>query len=101
MVSIIVFFEVKEYRQRKQFFETELNTTIVDIRNNWTGGRSINYVTRERIIITRVNNKFSNLRISDSVVKQSNSWDFDFYRIPIDGLEYKFLNRYNFLDSNK
>ena len=100
-IFIIVFFEIKQYRERTQFFETKLNAIIIDTRGNWTGGRSFNYVTREKVILTLVNNEITNFRIGDSIVKKDHSWDFKVYRIPANGLEYKFLNRYNFIEANK
>lgn len=77
VLSIILFFEIKGKQERKTFFNSSLNNKITAIKNNWTGGRSYDYVV-DNIIITLSNS--DTLVIGDSIFKKANTNKFEVYR---------------------
>jgi hypothetical protein len=79
-IVAIVLYERKVYLVEKIFFKNKLNTVVVDIENNWSGGRSYNYITKNHIVFALLNYESTNLRIGDSIVKEKNSWEFDVFR---------------------
>lgn len=94
--GMILFFQLKANFEKKQFFKSKLNTVIVQIKNNFTFGRSYDYVTKDKIIITFINSGDSNLKLKDSIIKESNNWEFIVFRIDEFGSDYKFYKKYNY-----
>ena len=91
----IFFFQTKSYFERKHFFKSRLNNKIIEINNNWSGGRSYDYVTNNKTVVTLINSDSFNLKLNDSIVKEGNSWEFDVFRTDEFELMYKFYKRYN------
>jgi hypothetical protein len=92
-LSFIVIDQTITYFKDKLFFESALNTTIVKIKNNWSGGRSYDYITKNNVIIILEYSDSLNLKIGDSVVKKSNTRIFYVYRKGEDS-DYKFYRVY-------
>lgn len=78
-IGLIYFFNRKSSLERQQFFETELNNCIIAKKNNWSGGRSYNYITNNGITIILLQ-RDNSIQIGDSIVKKSNSNIFNIYR---------------------
>lgn len=76
--GIISFFETKAFFERKKFIENEVNEKIVEIKNNWTGGRSYDYITKNNYKITLVNS--DTLLIGDSISKKVNTTKLNVFR---------------------
>ncbi|HET7734006.1 MAG TPA: hypothetical protein VFK73_09235 [Paludibacter sp.] len=88
LVGFISFFEIKEFHAKRVFFQSELNTIIIRVEGNVSGGRSYDYITREDIVITLMN--CDTLFVGDSVVKKKNDYLFKLYRKNKSGnYEYK------------
>ena len=92
--GIIIFFESKSYFERKHFFERKLNTLVFKKKGNWSGGRSYDYLTKNKIVITLIKSDSIILELGDSIVKKANSWDFEIYKSDITG-QYRFHKIYN------
>lgn len=72
-----------------------INSHIVKKKNNWTGGRSYDYITEDNITITMMSNH--SLLIGDSISKAANSDDFKVYRKNKLG-KYELYKSYNIND---
>lgn len=90
-ISIIIF-EIIGNLEREKFHETALNNKVIEIKNNLTFGRSYDYVTDNKIIITLFQHK--RLIIGDSIVKHMNSWNFKVYRKDYVTKKYKYYDNY-------
>lgn len=78
IVVIIVFFERKGSLEREKFYDTPINSHILIKKNNWSGGRSYDYITKSNIIITLLSN--DSLKIGDSISKEAKTSKFTVYR---------------------
>lgn len=78
IIGFICFFEVKGFLERKRIIGNEINETIVSINNNWTRGRSYDYITKSNYKITLINN--DTLSIGDSISKKANNNKYDIFR---------------------
>jgi|TARA_B110000902_G_scaffold167117_1_gene190728 hypothetical protein len=78
VIVIIVFFESTSKNEREIFTESSLNNMIIEIKSNWSGGRSCDYITDNRIVITL--RPSDSLLVGDSIVKKANSLQFVVYR---------------------
>jgi|SRR5690606_13664999 len=78
LIGFISFFEIKQFLERKKTIQNEINEIIIEINNNWTGGRSYDYVTKNNYIITLINT--DTLLIGDSISKKINTPKFDVFR---------------------
>ena len=78
VLFVIVFFELKGNRERKKLYKTELHSKVIKVKSNWTGGRSVDYITANGTIITRPNT--DTLFIGDSISKEANSGEISVYR---------------------
>ena len=94
--GIIFLLQLKGNLEKKRFFKSKLNTVIVEIKNNSTFGRSFDYVTKDKTIITFINSGDVNLKLKDSIIKESNSWEFIVFRMDEFGYDYKFYNKYDY-----
>jgi hypothetical protein len=91
IIGIIIFFERKGNIERKEFYTSDINSYIVKKKNNWSGGRSYDYITAKNIIITLMNS--DTLKIGDSISKENNTGNFNVYRKNQLG-KYKFYKNY-------
>jgi hypothetical protein len=89
------FFRLQSNFRREQFFESKLNTTIVNIKNNLLNGRSDDYVTKNGIVVRVYLSDTLNLKINDSIIKEKNSWEFIVLRMEEYGSGYKFCRKYD------
>lgn len=92
IIGIIIFFEKMNNVDRKDFYKSDINSYIVKKKNNWSGGRSYDYITDKNIIITLMNS--DTLKIGDSISKENNTGNFNVYRKNQLG-NYKFYKNYN------
>ena len=86
---------MKQYFERKNLYESKLNSVIIEIKGNWSGGRSYDYLTKDKIIISLLNIDSTNLKLKDSITKEKNNWKFSTFRLDETGLHYKFFRDYN------
>lgn len=77
-IILTIFFQTKWYFERSDFNNSKLNSKIVKVKNNWTLGRSYDYITSEGIFITLMNT--DTLYINDSIVKERSSLKFKVFR---------------------
>ena len=92
--GIIFFFQLQDYFNRKHFFGSKLNSTIIEIKGNGSGGRSYRYITKNKVVITLINSDSTNLKLNDSIVKQKDSWEFIAFRLNDLGV-YEFFKKYD------
>lgn len=92
---VITIFEIKGCNQSSVFYKTQLNTTITKVENNFTGGRSYDYITKEQITISLMNYPSTNLRIGDSVAKEKDSWMFDVFRYDSIADSFYYFKKYD------
>lgn len=92
---IIFFFNRKSSIERTQFFKTELTNCIVSKNNNWSGGRSYNYITDNGFVITLLK-KDNSIQIGDSIVKKSDTNHISIYRK--NNNKYQFYKNYSIND---
>lgn len=92
IIGFISYFEIKEFHAKKVYYLTNLKSKIVKIESNISGGRSYDYITENKIIITLMNS--DTLFVGDSVVKEKDNWEFKLYRKNKLG-NYKFIRTYN------
>jgi len=92
IIGIIIFFERKGYSEREEFHKTAINSLITKKKSNWSGGRSYDYLTRNNIVITLLNNNL--LQVGDSISKGANTDEFNVYRKNKEN-KYEFYNSYN------
>ena len=92
VIGFISFFENKEFHIKKVYYNTDLNSKIINIENNISGGRSYDYITKTGKVITLMNN--DTLFVANSVGKSKKNWIFKLYRKNEFG-EYKFIWIYN------
>ncbi|EHQ40948.1 hypothetical protein [Myroides odoratus] len=92
IIGIIFLFERKSSLERERFKEDALNSSIVNKKSNWTGGRSYDYHTKNGRVITLLNKHA--LVIGDSVAKKSNTFKFTIYRKDSLG-NYKYYANYD------
>jgi|SRR5690606_38479526 len=92
ILGIIIYFEQKGNIERKEFYLSTINSYIIKKKNNWSGGRSYDYITKENVIITLMNS--DTLKIGDSISKESNTTNFQIYRKNQLG-KYEFYKNYN------
>jgi hypothetical protein len=78
ILSVILFFELKGRQERKVLFNSTLNNKVIKVKNNWSGGRSYDYITDNGIVITLLNR--DTLLVGDSISKVANTSRFDVYR---------------------
>ncbi|GAA5102800.1 hypothetical protein GCM10023210_44080 [Chryseobacterium ginsengisoli] len=95
IVVIIFFFEYKSSNEREAFHIAKINSHIVKKKNNWSGGRSYDYLTENNITITMMN--INSLTVGDSISKLANSDNFKVYRKNRFGM-YEFYKNYNIND---
>lgn len=91
--GIIFFFQLQDYFDRERFFGSEINSTIIEIKGNWSGGRSYDYITKNKVVINLINSDSTNLKLKDSIVKQKDSWKFIAFRLNDLGV-YEFFKKY-------
>ena len=92
LIGVISFFEIKEFHNKRVYYNTDLNSKIIKIENNISGGRSYDYITKNGIIITLMNT--DTLFVGDSILKEKKNWIFRLYRKNEFG-KYKFIKTYN------
>lgn len=69
-MGIIIFFEGKSYKERKNFHSSSINSYIIKKKNNWSGGKSYGYLTENNITITLMNIGFWEITSKDhSLIK--------------------------------
>ena len=78
ILSIILFFELKGWQERKVLFNSTLNNKVIKVKHNWTGGRSFNYVLDNSVVITLLSSEI--LLVGDSISKEANTSRFDVYK---------------------
>ena len=93
IIGIIIFFEKKGDTERTRFYKSNINSYIIKKKNNWSGGRSYDYITDKNIIITLLNN--DTINIGDSISKEANTGDFEVYRINTKLRKYIFYKTLN------
>lgn len=77
VAGIISFFETKAFFERKKFTQNEVNEKIIEIKNNWTGGRSFDYITNNyKVTLLNIDTLF----IGDSISKEVNTTKFSVFR---------------------
>jgi len=91
VIFTIFYFERKGYKEKKELYKTQLENKIIKIKNNWSGGRSYDYITDNDIVITILNS--DTLRIGDSISKPANAKNLDVYRKSKNG-QYEFFKHY-------
>lgn len=95
LVSLIIGYSIISRKIiDKNFFRSKLNTVIVKRENNFTGGRSYDYVTRSGITIRVFRPDCLDIEIGDSVVKAEKSWSFSTYKMNSFGGTYHFYKVY-------
>jgi hypothetical protein len=94
--GIIIYSVTITHFEKKHFFESKLNTIVIKKKNNLTGGRTYDYITRNNIVITIGKSDCSNLELGDSIVKKANNWEFDIFKRDING-EFKFYRSCNYI----
>ena len=77
-LGVIIFFEVKGHLQRKKIYEHKINSSITKKENNWTGGHSYDYITKDGKLLTVVNS--DTLKVGDSISKEKNTPNFKVFR---------------------
>lgn len=92
IIGLIIFFERKSRMERKSFYKSNINSYIIKKSNNWSGGRSYDYLTENNVIITLMNT--NSLKIRDSISKLPNTNYFKVYRKNQLG-KYEFYKEYN------
>jgi len=92
IAGIIIFFGRKGNIERNEFYKSGINSYIVEKKNNWSGGRSYDYITAKSIIITLMNS--DTLKVGDSISKEINTGNFNVYRKNELGL-YRFYKNYD------
>jgi len=92
LIGFISFFEVEKYCVRKNYYESSLRSKIIRLGPNISAGRSYDYITDNRIIITLMNS--DTLFVGDSVVKEKDNWEFKLFRKNKSG-NYKFIRTFN------
>ncbi|MDR0872522.1 MAG: hypothetical protein LBN27_03505 [Prevotellaceae bacterium] len=78
ILSIILFFELKWCHEGKVLFNSSLNNKVIEVKHNWSGGRSYDYITDNGIVITLLNR--DTLLVGDSISKEADTFKFDVYR---------------------
>lgn len=78
IIGIVIFFEWKSSNERKVFYVSDINSHITKKKNNWSGGRSYDYLTGNNITITLMNK--NSLEVGDSISKIANTNNFKVYR---------------------
>lgn len=91
-VGFIYFFSKKSSLERQQFLKMKLNDYVIEKKNNWSGGRSYDYITNNGIVITLLKTDNS-IQIGDSIVKKNNSNIFCIHR--------KINNNYQFYKKHR
>ena len=92
LLGVVVFDIIRTHHKKMIFFKSELATIVVKKKNNLTGGRTYDYITKNKIVLTIPSQDSNNVEIGDSVVKNKNSWQFDLYKKNKKG-EYNFYKR--------
>lgn len=92
IIGTIFIVEIIEFHSMKLYYLSDLNSKIITIEGNISGGRSYDYITKKGIIITLMNS--DTLYVGDSIVKEKNNWVFELYRKNENG-NYKFIRTYN------
>ena len=92
IIGLISYYEIKGFHAKNVYYQTNLESKIIRIENNISGGRSYDYITENRIIITLMNS--DTLFIGDSVVKEKDNWEFKLYRKNKSG-NYEYIRTYN------
>lgn len=95
IIGIVIFFEWKSSDERKVFYVSGINSHITKKNNNWSGGRSYDYLTGNNITITLLNK--NSLEIGDSISKIANTNHFKVYRKNRFG-KYEFYKDYDIND---
>ena len=95
ILGIIIFFQIKWNLEYKKFHQTAINSLIIKKKNNWSGGRSYDYLTKNNIVITLISNNL--LKVGDSISKESNTDEFEIY-IKIDKGKYQFYKKIDLND---
>ena len=91
VVCLFLYIQIEAYIERKELYKTQLGNKIVKIKNNWSGGRSYDYITDNDIVITILNS--DTLKIGDSISKPANAKNLDVYRKSKNG-KYEFFKHY-------
>lgn len=87
---VIIYFENKQYKEREKFYETEVRSKICKTNENWTTGRSKDYILEDGNLITLLSKE--KLKIGDSISKEKDSWKFRIYTIKDN--KYIFIKEY-------
>lgn len=96
VVGFIIYNQNRWSFEAKEFNDASLNNKIIKIEGNWSGGRSYDYITDSKVIITLLND--NKLYVGDSIVKKSKSWKFKVYRLDSLNNMYTFHKEYNLED---
>ena len=99
LLGVVVFDIIRTHHKKMIFFKSELATIVVKKKNNLTGGRTYDYITKNKIVLTIPSQDSNNVEIGDSVVKNKNSWQFDLYKKNKKG-EYNFYKRCHLYEWN-
>jgi hypothetical protein len=66
-------------RKHNLFYTSKINSKIIKVKGNWSGGRSYSYVTEENISITLSNDR--KLLPGDSISKKASTEVFEAFRL--------------------
>ena len=78
IILTLYYFENKQFNQRQQIYRTEISSKVQSIENNWTAGRSVDYILENGQVITLLSSE--KLYIGDSIYKKSTDSTLVIYR---------------------